>query len=99
MSTMGVNDYAVFERRFADIAILDHAALIERIAHAVANPVEANLVRTHREWTGLCFFAGAIAKKHRFTILHEGRYQRALRDRALVESSGGAEATIVRRED
>lgn len=71
---------AVFERRFSEIAIVDTPAFIRRIAYAVCNPVEASLVRSHREWTGLCFFSGKEPTIHRFTVFHEGRYQRALRD-------------------
>jgi putative transposase len=71
---------AVFERRFAEIAIVDTPSFVRRIAYAIANPVEANLVRSHREWSGLCFFSGKEPVRHRFTVFHEGRYQRALRD-------------------
>ncbi|MCC7384919.1 MAG: hypothetical protein IT384_23930, partial [Deltaproteobacteria bacterium] len=71
---------AVFERRFAEIPILDEEALAERIAYAVNNPVEANLVRRRKEWTGLCLFAGTAPSTHRFTVFNEARYQRALRD-------------------
>jgi REP element-mobilizing transposase RayT len=71
---------ALFERRFAEIVVLDHDALARRIAYAACNPVEANLVRDYRDWTGLCFVAGAEAAIHSFTILHEGRYRRALQD-------------------
>jgi putative transposase len=71
---------AVFERRFAEIVIVDTPAFVRRIAYAIANPVEANLVRSHRDWAGLCFFSGKEPVIKRFTIFHEGRYQRALRD-------------------
>jgi hypothetical protein len=71
---------AVFERRFAEIVVLDHDALARRIAYAINNPVEASLVRNYRDWTGLCFFAGAQAMTRSFTILHEGRYRRALKE-------------------
>jgi hypothetical protein len=69
---------AVFERRFAEIVILDRTALIKRIAYAITNPVEANLVRSHRDWTGLCLFSSHEASRHRFSLFHDGRYQRAL---------------------
>jgi putative transposase len=71
---------AVFERRFAEIAILDRDALVQRIAYAIANPVEANLVRSHQDWAGLCLFAGSKSTRHRFSVFHDGRYQRALDD-------------------
>src|SRR5215468_9074777 len=71
---------AVFERRFAEIVILDHAALTRRIAYAITNPVEANLVRAHKDWTGLCLFSRARPAFLRFTAFHDGRYQRALHD-------------------
>src|SRR5262245_14539696 len=48
---------SVFERRFAEIVILDRDALARRIAYAINNPVEANLVRSYRDWLGLCFFS------------------------------------------
>jgi REP element-mobilizing transposase RayT len=70
----------VFERRFAEIAIVDTPAFVRRIAYAIANPVEANLVCSHREWSGLCFFSGKEPVIHRFTIFHDGRYQRAMKD-------------------
>jgi REP element-mobilizing transposase RayT len=71
---------AVFERRFAEIVILDRDALVKRIAYAITNPVEANLVRSHRDWTGLCLFAGEMSARYSFTAFHDGRYQRALDD-------------------
>jgi REP element-mobilizing transposase RayT len=71
---------AVFERRFSEITIVDLEALVKRIAYAVTNPVEANLVRSHREWTGLCLYSGKEPVRHRFTVFREDRYQRALRD-------------------
>jgi len=83
---------AVFERRFAEIAVLDHEAVARRIAYAINNPVEANLVRNYRDWTGLCFFAGSQVTTHCFTILHEGRYRRALQE---AERTGA----YVRRSD
>lgn len=76
---------AVFERRFAEIAVLDHDALVKRIAYAVTNPVEANLVRSRIEWSGLCSFAGEAPRTLSFTAFHEARYQRALE--ASVESA------------
>src|SRR5205814_1275616 len=69
---------SVFERRFAEIVVLDHLALIKRIAYAVTNPVQANLVRSHKDWTGLCLFGRADTGVHRFTTFHDGPYQRAL---------------------
>ena len=71
---------AVFERRFAEIVIVDRAALVKRIAYAITNPVDANLVRSHRDWTGLCLYAGARSRKLAFTAFHDARYQRALDD-------------------
>ena len=71
---------AVFERRFAEIVVLDQDAVARRISYAVNNPVEANLVRDHRDWNGLCFFAGAQTATHSFTIVHQGRYRRALQE-------------------
>lgn len=71
---------AVLERRFAEIVVLDRDAVAARIAYAINNPVEANLVRDYREWTGLCFFAGAKATTKSFTMLHEGRHRRALKE-------------------
>jgi len=71
---------AVFERRFSEITIVDDIALLARIAYAVANPVEAALVRTHRDWTGLCMFAGRVAWKRTFSHFQQGRYERALQD-------------------
>jgi hypothetical protein len=68
----------VFERRFAEIVVLDHKALVARIAYAINNPVEANLVRSHRDWTGLCLFSGVEKKRHHFSSLDERRYERAL---------------------
>jgi hypothetical protein len=57
---------SVFERRFSEIVIADDGALPRRIAYAVANPVSANLVRSHVEWSGLCLYARAeAARAHR----------------------------------
>jgi REP element-mobilizing transposase RayT len=71
---------AVFERRFAEIVIVDRDALVQRIAYAICNPVEANLVRSHRNWAGLCFFSSAAPAVHRFTLFHQHRYDQALED-------------------
>jgi hypothetical protein len=71
---------SVFERRFSEIVIADDGALPRRIAYAVANPVSANLVRSHVEWSGLCLYARAEAVKHEFTVFHRHRYERAVRD-------------------
>src|SRR5262245_45669215 len=49
---------SVFERRFAEIAVADCEALAARVAYVVTNPVAANLVESHEEWSGLCAFAG-----------------------------------------
>lgn len=84
----------LFERRFSEIEIVDEVALIDRIAYAIANPVEANLVRSHREWTGLCVFARSNAARVAFTYFHEGRYRRA-----LARAEGGPEDPTVRRAD
>jgi hypothetical protein len=62
------------------IVIADGGALPRRIAYAVANPVSANLVRSHVEWSGLCLYARAEAVKHEFTVFHRHRYLRAVRD-------------------
>ena len=32
------------------------------------------------DWSGLCFFAGAQTATHSFTIVHQGRYRRALHE-------------------
>lgn len=76
----------VFERRFAEIPILDEVSLFARVAYAVANPVEADLVRTHRDWTGLVMFAGRVPWRRTFSRFNEPAYLRAL-DRADVSRS------------
>ncbi len=68
---------AVFERRFSEIVIVDEVALVHRIAYAIANPVEARLVRSHREWTGLCAFARAHGLARVFGHFHAARYEAA----------------------
>lgn len=68
---------AVFERRFAEIAILDEDALARRIAYAVNNPVEADLVRRHHDWLGLCLFSKDVPQKIPFTVFNESRYRKA----------------------
>lgn len=68
----------VFERRFAQIAIVDEAALVHRVAYAIANPVEANLVRASDQWTGLCAFAARAPCSRSFTFFHEARYERVV---------------------
>jgi putative transposase len=83
---------AVFERRFAEIVILDELAVQSRVAYAVANPVEANLVRSPREWQGLCAYAGRETWRKSVTYFHEGRYQRAL-------AAAGGDTAAVRRTD
>ncbi len=70
---------AVFERRFSEIVIVDDEMLVHRIAYAVANPVEAGLVRSHREWTGLCAFARGYAVARVFSHFHAARYAAAAR--------------------
>lgn len=76
---------SVFERRFAEIVILDDEAVIRRIAYAINNPVKADLVRSHREWPGLCVFAGSAAIAETFSVFHERAYERAL---ALAARTG-----------
>ncbi len=83
---------SVFERRFAEIVILDHGALMRRVAYAINNPVEANLVRSYREWPGLCLFASATPVVRTFELFDERGYHRALDEAA---GSGAA----VRRDD
>jgi hypothetical protein len=70
---------AVLEKRFAEIVIVDRAALLKRIAYAICNPVEAGLVSSYRDWNGLCFFSSRDPEVHRFEIFHEQQYQRALK--------------------
>jgi hypothetical protein len=67
---------SLFERRFAEIAIVDRDALPRRIAYAICNPVEASLVRSHEEWTGLCLYAKAEPTRHAFTLFHRHRHER-----------------------
>lgn len=78
---------AVFERRFSEIAIVDQAALVERVAYAIANPVEASLVQSHRAWNGLWAFAGGAAQRRSFSFFHAGRFRRACE---RVEGMDGA---------
>lgn len=72
----------VFERRFAEIVVLDPDALARRVAYAINNPVEANLVPHHQQWTGLCRFATDRPTRETFTRLRERDYLRALEDAA-----------------
>lgn len=68
----------LFERRFAEITIVDEEALLGRVAYVVTNPVAADLVRSHNEWTGLCVFAARGAWRQSFTYFEAGRYGRAV---------------------
>lgn len=48
----------VFERRFAGIEAIDKAAVLDRIAYAVVNPVDADLVEHLEDWPGLIAWPG-----------------------------------------
>lgn len=78
---------AVFERRFAEIVVLDEDAVAKRIAYAVNNPVEASLVRSISDWTGLCLYAEGAATVHTFSVFNESAYVRALGE---AERTGAA---------
>jgi hypothetical protein len=69
---------SLFDGRFSEIAIVDEAILIERIAYAVANPSKANLVRTYKDWTGVCCFASAGPTTMTFSRLLKRKYATAL---------------------
>lgn len=81
----------VFERRYTAIPIVDVDAAVRRVAYAVCNPVDAGLVRSYRDWTGLCIWYGTH-NKETLTYFHEGKYKRALKE---AERTGQR----VRRED
>ena len=71
---------SVFERRFSEIEILDSTSLVRRVAYALANPIEANLVRHRREWTGLCLGGQEGVLRKTILYFNEPRYRRALRE-------------------
>jgi putative transposase len=70
----------VFERRFSAEPILDPAALGERMAYLVLNPVRAHLVERHQDWPGLCLWTPEDnVAVHPFRIFDRERYERARR--------------------
>lgn len=48
----------VFERRFTGIKAIDRDAVLDCVAYAAMNPVEAGLVRTNQDWPGLLVWPG-----------------------------------------
>ncbi|MEM6370827.1 MAG: hypothetical protein AAF851_21260, partial [Myxococcota bacterium] len=48
----------VFERRFSAIEAIDEDAVLDRIAYAAMNPVQAGLVRKMQDWPGLLVWPG-----------------------------------------
>lgn len=85
---------SVFQRRFTALPIVDHDAVIKRIAYAVTNPVDAGLVRSHKAWTGLVGWAGDFEPRT-VTYFHEHRYNKAREEAALRNG----EDQEVKRED
>lgn len=71
---------AVFERRFTEIEILDEHSLVRRIAYALCNPLEANLVRRRHEWKGLCLGGQEGTIRTNVSYFNEPRFRRAVRD-------------------
>jgi len=88
-----------FERRFAALEIVDDAALVERVAYTITNPVEAGVVRTHGEWPGVCLFAGREVQRRAYwrfrSVAHESAIVDAERTGAEVcEDDFWDEATL-----
>lgn len=69
----------VFERRYTAIPIVDMDAAVRRIAYAITNPVDAGLVRSHRDWTGFCDWFGAF-EPETVTYFHAGKHNRAVKE-------------------
>lgn len=63
----------MLERRFTSAPILDREALTDRIVYCALNPVAANLVRSPKEWPGLCLWE---AGSREVTWFDETRYRR-----------------------
>jgi REP element-mobilizing transposase RayT len=71
---------AVFERRFTEIEILDEYSFVRRIAYALCNPLEANLVHHRHEWAGLCLGGQKGTVRTTVSYFNEPRFRRAVRD-------------------
>lgn len=69
---------AVFERRLTEI--LDEHSFVRRMAYALCNPLEANLVRRRHEWTGLCLGGQEGTIPTNLSYFNEPRFRRAVRD-------------------
>lgn len=74
----------VWERRYSALEIVDDAALVDRIAYTVTNPVAADLVERAEAWPGLVLAPG-FTESGTFT-----RFRKRANDRAC-EAAGPAE--------
>ena len=97
----------VFERRFAGIRAIDGSAVLDRIAYAAVNPVDAGLVERMEDWPGLIAWPGqkqdrtfALRRCHTSMQHQTDSYELTIaRDLLTAQDLEWLEADIQRRLD
>lgn len=80
----------LYEDRYCPIRVLDEAAVLERIAYSIANPVAANLVAQPSQWPGVLGWFGDGRGPRLYTKRYaDGRIESAcIEFEAMTEDAG-----------